>query len=261
MIPDIPLKTSDEVAHIHKSCRIAAAVLRSTGSHVQEGVSTRALDRIAAGLMRHYGAESGVAPGFPGSICTSVNEVAAHGVPTGLTLRRGDIITIDVAVLHNGWHGDAAATFAVGEVSPLRARLVEAAGQALIAAVRAVRAGVRIGDVGAAVQAVSEENGFVVLSEFHGHGIGRKLHEEPAVPHTGTEGVGLPIVPGMVFTVEPALSPGSEKVVKGKDGWSLHSADGSVVAQFEHTVAVFAGRTEVLTVADGDLTESFQVFR
>jgi methionyl aminopeptidase len=247
MDPEIPLKTSVEVEGIRNSCRIAAEILRSVGAHVERGISTRELDRIAAALMRQFGVEAGVVPGFPGSICISVNDVAAHGIPGREKLATGDIVTIDVAVLSTGWYGDVAASFAVGDLSIEKRLLVETARCALAAAIEAARAGGRMGDLGAAILEIAEVQSFVVLPEFVGHGIGGKLHEEPAVPHTGRKGEGLPIVPGMVFTIEPALGMGGKALQKEPDGWSLRTRDRSTVAQFEHTVAVFADRTEVLT--------------
>jgi methionyl aminopeptidase len=247
MNPDIPLKTSDEVVGIRSSCRIAAQILRSVATHVKSGISSRELDRIAAALMRQFGVEVGVDPGFPGSICVSVNDVAAHGIPGPEKLVAGDLVTIDVAVLSQGWYGDVAATYAVGALSAAVHGLLEAARSALVAAVEAARAGGRMGDLGAAVEEVAESRGCAVLPEFAGHGIGAALHEEPLVPHTGRRGEGLPVVPGMVFTIEPALGLGGVALKADPDGWSLRTRDGSPVAQFEHTMAVFADRTEVLT--------------
>lgn len=247
MKPDIPLRTAEEVAGIWNSCRIAAEILRSVSAHIEPDITTLEMDRIAAALMRQYGVQPGVAEGFPGSICVSVNEVAAHGVPRRQKLREGDLVTVDVSVLADGWYGDVAASFAVGALSADRQRLLEAAGAALAAAIQAARTGSRMGDIGAAVEAVAASRACVVLPEFVGHGVGRKLHEDPAVPHTGKRGEGLPILPGMVFAIEPALGLGETALQRESDGWSLRTRDGSEVAQFEHTVAVFADRTEVLT--------------
>jgi len=247
MEPDIPLKTSKDVDGIRNSCRIAAEILRSVAAHVKGGISARELDRIAAALMRQFGVQPGVAPGFPGSICVSVNDVAAHGVPGREKLANGDIVTIDVVVLSAGWYGDVAATYAVGEFSPEKRLLLETTRCALASALEVARAGARMGDLGAAVLDMAESQGFAVLAEFVGHGIGRELHEEPVVPHIGNRGEGLPIVPGMVFTIEPALGLGGAALQKEPDGWSLRTRDRSPVAQFEHTIAVFADHTEVLT--------------
>jgi methionyl aminopeptidase len=247
MDPDIPLKTAKEVGSIHNSCRIAAEILRSVAAHIEGGISARELDRIAAALMRQFGVQAGVAPGFPGSICVSVNDVAAHGVPGREKLVKGDIVTIDVAVLSEGWYGDVAASFAVGVLSAEKQLLLETARCALAAGIEVARSGGRMGDLGAAVQEIAESQACVVLPKFVGHGIGRKLHEEPVVPHTGRKGEGLPIVPGMVFTIEPGLGLGGAALQKEPDGWSLRTRDRSPVAQFEHTIAVFSDRTEVLT--------------
>jgi methionyl aminopeptidase len=245
--PDIPLKTSDEVLAIRRSCKIAAEILRSVSSHIKQGISTLELDKIAAALMEKSGVQAGVAKGFPGTICTSVNEVAAHGVPNNRRLRSGDLITIDVAVVAGGWYGDVAASFGVGEISEDKQSLLSSARRALTAALQAARSGSRMGDIGAAVLEVAEPQGCAVLPEFVGHGIGRQLHEEPVVPHMGRRGEGLPIVPGMVFSIEPALGLGAVRLDRDSDGWSLVTRDRSPVAQFEHTVAIFANRTEVLT--------------
>jgi methionyl aminopeptidase len=223
----IPLKTSGEVAGIRESCRIAAEVLRLLVSHAVEGVSTRELDLVAAEELRRRGAASGVPAGFPGSICVSVGAVAAHGVPSEYRLRRGDLVSIDVSVLYRGWHGDAAVSLAVGRTGGSKRLLLAAAREALAAAVRAARAGGR--------------------GELEGHGLGRSLHEEPEVPSFGQPGAGPRIVPGMVFTVEPVLCTGAPRLEPCGDGWGLRLADGGAAVHFEHTLAVFRGRTEVLT--------------
>jgi methionyl aminopeptidase len=241
------MKTSGEVEGIRNSCRIAAEVLRSVAAHVEAGISTLELDRIAAALLRQYGAKAGVVEGFPGTICASVNEVAAHGVPARRKLKQGDIITIDVAVLLDGWYGDVAASFGVGALPGRTQTLLDAAAGALGAAIEAARAGSRMGDIGAAVLASARTCSCVVLPEFVGHGIGRNLHEEPVVPHVGRAGEGLPVVPGMVFTIEPVLGLGPTALRRVSDGWGIRSQDGSPLAQFEHTVAVFSDHTDVLT--------------
>jgi methionyl aminopeptidase len=174
--------------------------------------------------------------------------VAAHGTPDKRKLEVGDLITVDVAVVFEGWYGDVAASYGVGILSENKQRLLAAAQSALDAAIRVARSGSRMGDVGAAILATAESYICVVLPEFVGHGIGKQLHEEPVVAHTGVKGEGLPIVPGMVFTIEPALGLGPVRMEKQADGWSLHTRDRSPVAQFEHTIAIFTDRTEILTV-------------
>jgi len=241
------LKTSTEVAALRASCRLALAVLEEVRARLRPGVSTRELDLAAAARMRSGGAEPALDPRFPGSICLSVNEVAAHGGPSDYRLRAGDIITVDVALRLAGWCGDAAATFATGEPDPADAALIAAAREAARAGAAAARAGSHVGDIGAAVEMVAAGAGFAVLAEFVGHGIGRELHEEPEVRHAGRPGQGERLVPGMVLTIEPVLCRGSGRVQSSGDGWSFVTTDGTRAAQFEHTVAVFRDRTELLT--------------
>jgi methionyl aminopeptidase len=243
----VPLKTAEEVAGIRRSCRLAASVLRQLLRRIREGVTTLELDRLAAALLERQGASAGVSDRFPGTICASVGDVAAHGVPSARALRGGEIVTVDLAVLYAGWYGDTAVSVPVPPWGEGAHRLVAAAGAALEAAVQAASAGSRLGDVGAAVQAAAARWGARVLVELVGHGIGRELHEEPEVPHAGSPGQGARIVPGMVFTVEPALTFGSGRLRQGRDGFSFETEDGQPVAQFEHTLAVFKDHTEVLT--------------
>jgi methionyl aminopeptidase len=193
--------------------------------------------------------------GFPGCICASVNNVAAHGVPGLRVLEEGDVLSLDITVQVNGWHGDSAWTFIVGEGGPDSRRLIRAAWSASLAGVRAARAGNRIGDVGAAVQECATRYGCSVIEDFVGHGIGRAMHEDPMVLNFGYQDTGTRIVPGMVFTIEPMLNLGGREVHLSNDGWTLVTTDGSLSAQFEHTVAVFRDYTEVLTFSGGDLFE------
>ncbi len=250
MRPGIVLKTSAEVAGIRESCQLAVRVLAAVRAAVAPGVSTAELDSLAAELIREAGAGPAPAPGFPGRICLSVNEVAAHGVPGGYRLASGDTVGVDVAVRLGGWCGDAAASFVVGEADEPTRRLLQAARESLRAGLRAARAGAHLGDVGAAVERAAGLRGCSVLAELVGHGIGAQLHEDPEVPPTGRPGEGQRIVPGMVFTLEPALSLGCGRLIAGADGWSWRTEDCARSAQFEHTLAVFRDRTEVLTEND-----------
>ncbi len=250
MKPGIVLKTSAEVAGIRESCRLAVRVLAAVRAAVAPGVSTAELDLLAAARIREAGARPAPAPGFPGSICLSVNEVAAHGVPGGYRLASGDTVGVDVAVRLGGWCGDAAACFVAGLADEPTRRLLRAAREALRAGLRAARAGAHLGDVGAAVERAAGRRGCAVLAELVGHGIGAQLHEDPEVPPTGRPGEGQRIVPGMVFTLEPALSLGRGRLIAGADGWSWRTEDQARTAQFEHTLAVFRDRTEVLTEND-----------
>jgi methionyl aminopeptidase len=252
---EISLKTSVDVAYIRRACRVAERCLRFLKDHVKAGVSTLDLDSLAEGFLRDAGALPVLRgyKGFPGCICTSVNNVAAHGVPTRRPLDPGDIISIDITVSVAGWHGDSAWTFIVGEGSPDARRLLKAAWSACMAGVKAARAGSRIGDVGNAVQEAARRYGCAVIEDYVGHGIGRAMHEDPMVLNFGQQDTGIRIVPGMVFTVEPILNIGGPGVLAAPDGWTLATADGSLSAQFEHTVAVFRDYTEVLTYSKSDI--------
>jgi methionyl aminopeptidase len=241
------LKTSDDIQAIRRACAAAVALVGWLSRLIEPGVTTAELDGAAAAWMRRRGARPAVAAGFPGSVCLSVNEVAAHGVPLPRPLQAGDLVTVDVSLRLGGWCGDAAWTFAVGEAGEAGARLLQAAREALGAGVAAVRAGTHLGDVGAAIAGAAARRGCRVLPELVGHGIGRALHEEPAVPPTGTPGEGGRIVAGMVLTVEPALTMGDPETLTREDGWSVAVRDGAAVVQLEHTLAVFRDRTEVLT--------------
>ncbi len=254
----ISLKTSVDVARIRRACRVAEGCLRFLAGHIKPGITTAELDRLADGFLEENQATAALRGyrGFPGCICTSVNNVAAHGIPSGYALEKGDIISLDITVSVAGWHGDAAWTCLVGEGTPDCRRLVRAAWNANLAGVKAVRAGGRFGDVGAAIQKAAKKYGCSVIEDYVGHGIGRAMHEDPMVLNFGRQDTGVRIVPGMVFTVEPILNLGGPDVRLSSDGWTLVTEDGSMSAQFEHTVAVFRDRTEVLTFSRGDIMDS-----
>jgi methionyl aminopeptidase len=258
---DIVLKTSVDVARIRKACRIAERVIRALAPYVRPGFTTRELDRLAERFLRENAAGSSLKGyrGFPSSLCASVNNVAAHGVPTNIPLEEGDVVTLDITVEVGGWHGDAAWTFIVGGRTAPRTgvdarRLVSGAWAANVAGVRAVAAGRTFGDVGAAIQEAARRHGCTVVEDYVGHGIGQGMHEDPQVPNFGQPGAGGRIVAGMVFTIEPMVTLGDAALSVAPDGWTLATRDGSLAAQFEHTVAVFRDRVEVLTFS-GDLAD------
>ena len=255
---EISLKTSVDVARVRRASRVAEKCLRYLAPCVRPGISTEELDNLAGRFLEDNGALPALRGyrGFPGVICASVNNVAAHGIPSNRLLESGDVLSIDITVSVNGWHGDAAWTFIVGEGSPDARRIVRAAWQANLAGIRAASAGQRLGDLGAAILETSKHFGCSVIEDYVGHGIGRVMHEDPVVPNVGVADTGLRIVPGMVFTVEPMLTLGAREVHVLNDGWTLVTSDGSLAAQFEHTVAVFRDYTEVLTWSGGDLLES-----
>jgi len=258
MDAEISFKTSVDVAHIRRACRAAEKCLRSLAPCVGPGITTAELDLLAAGFLRESGAEPALKGyrGFPGTICASVNNVAAHGIPTNRKLEKGDLLKMDITARVNGWHGDAAWTFLVGATTPDQRRLVRAAWQASLAGVKAAVAGARMGDVGHAIQETAHRHGCSVIEDYVGHGIGRAMHEDPMIPNFGSPDTGIRIVPGMVFTVEPMLTLGASAVHVSTDGWTLVTTDGSLSAQFEHTVAVFRDYTEVLTFSGGRLFDT-----
>jgi methionyl aminopeptidase len=252
---EVSLKTSIDVARIRRACRVAEGCLRSLAEYLVPGVTTEALDVLAARFLASRKAAPALRGyrGFPSCICTSVNNVAAHGIPSNRALENGDLVSLDITVSVDGWFGDAAWSFLVGTGSADSRRLLRAAWKASLLGVKAARAGNHIGDIGAAIQRAAREHGCSVIEDYVGHGIGRAMHEDPMVLNFGTVATGMKIVPGMVFTVEPMLNLGGREVHVSSDGWTLVTSDGSLSAQFEHTVAVFRDYTEVLTFSRGDL--------
>ncbi|MBI9105507.1 MAG: type I methionyl aminopeptidase [Spirochaetales bacterium] len=238
-----------EVFRIKKACELTVSILDRLRLQIKPGVESRDIDLLCREMLFSAGGEAGLLgyKGFPSSLCISVNHVAAHGIPNDYKLVSGDILTMDLTAGLNGWFGDCAVTLGVGDISEEKGKLIAAAERATLAGIEAARAGGRMGDIGCAIQNASVESGYTVLKNFIGHGIGRKIHEEPAVLHCGEVGSGRPIVPGMVFTIEPILTPGADKVVLLKDGWSVITRDRMPCAQFEHTIAIFGDRTEILT--------------
>jgi methionyl aminopeptidase len=252
---EISLKTSVDVARIRRASRAAERCLRYLAPCVRPGISTAELNGLAARFLDEIGAVPALRgyKGFPGCICASVNNVAAHGIPSNRELEHGDVLSIDITVSIDNWYGDAAWTFLVGDGAPDGRRLLKAAWRACLAGIRAAVAGNRIGDVGAAIQETARGFGCSVIEDYVGHGIGRAMHEDPMVLNFGTADTGIRIVPGMVFTVEPMLNLGRRDVHVSTDGWTLVTSDGSLSAQFEHTVAVFRDYTEVLTFSRGSV--------
>ena len=244
------LKTHDDIGRIREAGRIVRAVLDEVVAAALAGVPTGELDRLAEARTRERGAVPAFKGylGYPASICISVNDEVVHGIPTPRRmLRAGDIVGLDFGVVLDGFYGDAAETVVVGRGEPATERLVEATRQALERAIGAAVPGGRIGDIGAAVQAWVEPMGFSVVREFVGHGIGRKLHEPPQVPNYGSAGTGPRLRPGMVLAIEPMVNAGGPEVRTLEDGWTAVTADGSLSAHFEHTVAVTEEGPVVLT--------------
>ena len=257
MKENIPLKTSIDVSHIRNSCRIIHDTFRLLKKYIRPGVRTAELDEIADDYIAEQGAVSAIQgyKGFPKSICTSVNNVAAHGIPGDYVLEDGDIISIDITVARNGWHGDGTWTYLVGNGSPDALRLLKAAWRASSAGIQAASAGAHLGDIGAAIAKGARANGCSVIRDYVGHGIGQGFHEDPLVPNYGKPNHGMRIVPGMVFTIEPIVCLGSHDVKTLEDGWTVVTADGAFCAQFEHTLAVFRDHVEVLTLCSSELDD------
>lgn len=247
----VTIKTPDEIEKMRVAGRLAAEVLEMIGEHVKPGVTTEELDRICHDYIVNV-QQAIPAPlnykGFPKSICTSVNHVVCHGIPSARTvLKDGDIVNIDVAVIHQGWHGDTSRMFCIGQPSALAQRLVNTTLEALHAGIAAVAPGAALGDIGHAIQTVARREGFSVVRDYGGHGIGRVYHGEPHVSHVGQRGQGVRLKPGMVFTIEPMLNAGKPGVRQLDDGWTVVTQDRSLSAQWEHMVAVTETGAEVLT--------------
>ena len=251
----VEILSARELDKMRQVGRLAAQLLDYLGTLVQPGVTTQALNEAAERWTRSHGAVSaqfGYAPPghppFSGSICTSVNEVICHGVPSPRqVLKAGDILNIDVTPRLDGYHGDTSRMFFVGTPSAEARRLVEVTEACLYEGIATVKPGARVGDIGAAIQAYAEARGFSVVREFTGHGVGKTLHAEPAIPHVGQRGQGRKLRPGMVFTIEPMINAGGPEVEFLADGWTVLTADRRLSAQFEHTIAVTETGAEVLT--------------
>ena len=242
-------KSPEEIEKIAAAGEILVKTLALLQSKLRPGVTTGELDAAAEKFIRSQGAEPAFKGyrGFPGSICTSPNSMVVHGIPGPYKLSRGDILSIDVGVVHDGWVADAARTFPVGSTSPIATRLLRATEGALFAAVEQCRPGNRLGDVSHAVQKHVEGEGFSVVRSLVGHGIGRDMHEDPQIPNFGDPDRGPELEAGMVLAVEPMVTAGRHAVRMGDDHWAIYSQDGSLAAHFEFTIAVTADGPRILT--------------
>lgn len=254
----VNVKSAREIALMRDSCRLAADTLCLVGEIIRPGISTEDINSFVHEDTLKKGAIP--APlgylGFPKSVCTSINEVVCHGIPGAQVLREGDIINVDVTHIYNGYHGDTSATFYVGEPSPEAIKVTEIARRCLELGIAEVKPGARLGDIGAAIQEFAEGHGCGVVRDFVGHGIGRKFHEDPKVSHIGQRGRGERLRAGMIFTIEPMINLGTWEVEILADDWTAVTIDGSLSAQFEHTILVTEEGVEVLTARDRVLTRS-----
>jgi methionyl aminopeptidase len=254
----VQIKSNREIDAMREVCRMAAETLSRVGEMIRPGLTTEDLNQFVHEDTLAQGATP--APlnykGFPKSVCTSINEVVCHGIPGPAVLREGDIINVDVTHLYKGFHGDTSATFYIGTPSESAKRVTEVARRSLELGIAEVKPGARLGDIGAAIQEFAEGLGCGVVRDFVGHGIGRKFHEEPKVSHVGVRGRGERLRSGMIFTIEPMVNVGSWEVDVLDDDWTAVTRDGSLSAQFEHTILVTDAGVEILTARDRVLVNS-----
>ncbi len=248
------VKLSDEIRLMRESCRIVADVLRLLKDLIKPGITTQELDKIAEEYIRSQGGEpafKGYGADrnnlFPASLCTSINDEVVHGIPGMRKLQVGDLISIDVGVKKNEFFGDGAWTFEVGKVSEEKSRLMKVTEESLYAGISKARAGNHVHDISAAVQKHVEQAGFAVVRDLVGHGVGRDLHEEPAIPNYGQAGTGEVLKAGMTLAIEPMVNFGTYRVRVDRDGWTIRTADGTPSAHYEHTVLVTEHEPEILT--------------
>lgn len=247
----IVLKTTRELALMREACRISAGALKVAGEAVEPGISTAEIDKIAYDYIKKCGGEPNFLNygGFPATACISINDEVIHGIPSKKRiLKKGDIVSLDLGAKLDGYNGDNAATFAVGDISSEAKRLCDTTKESLYIGIKKAVAGGRLGDIGSAIQSYCEERGFSVVREYVGHGVGTSLHEDPSVPNYGTPGRGVRLLPGMTIAIEPMINQGSAAVKQLSDGWTVKTRDGKLSAHFEHTVAITADGPKILTL-------------
>ncbi|MCQ2450693.1 MAG: type I methionyl aminopeptidase [Clostridia bacterium] len=249
----IVLKTERELSIMREACKISAQALKLVGSAVEPGITTGELDEMAEKFIRSKGAVPNFKnyQGYPATACISINNEVIHGIPSkNRKICAGDIVSVDLGAKFEGYHGDNAATFACGDVSPEAKRLMDVTKQSLFKGIAAARPGSRIGDISFAVQQYVEKNGFSVVRDFVGHGIGTEMHEPPEVPNFGTPGRGIRLLPGMTIAIEPMVNAGKYGVSVQPDGWTVLTRDGSLSAHFEHTVVITKDGAKIMTDPD-----------
>lgn len=247
----ITVKTEEQIELMRKAGKVTGDVLRLIGSEIKEGMTTKDLDRIAYEYIKSFGGEPSFLgySGYPASICASIDETVVHGIPSDdVVIRNGQIVSIDVGVVLNGWQGDAARTFMIGDVSEEKKKLVNVTQECFFKAVENLKDGTPLGDIGYAVQTHAESNGFSVVRALVGHGIGREMHEDPSVPNYGKKGTGIRLKKGMVIAIEPMINAGVYQVDFMSDGWGVKTRDRKPSAHYENTVAITADGVEILTL-------------
>lgn len=257
----ITSKSQREIETMKHAGKITSMALAAVAKAIKPGVSTKQLDAIAEKTIRSMGATPSFKGygGFPGSICTSINEQLVHGIPSNVTLKEGDIISIDCGACYKGYHGDSAWTFAVGEVSTEAKNLMKVTKESLFEGLKQVKAGNRLGDVCHAIGAYVEEHGYSVPVDYTGHGIGTALHEEPAIPNFGQAGRGILLKEGMTLAIEPMVHAGKPQTRVLQDDWTVVTKDGSLAAHYEHTILVTKEGYEILTI-DHDVKEEDSIY-
>ena len=248
----IEIKSPNEIDAMRQAGRIVAARLEVLKKSIKPGIITKELDDLAVEELKRHGAKSSSKGyrGYPAHLCVSVNDELVHGIPGKRVLNEGDIVTVDFSAVYKGFHGDAARTVAVGKVSNLARDLLATTEEALKIGIDRADCGSHLGDVSSAIQSFIEAKGFSVVREYSGHGIGRRLHEDPNVPNFGMLGQGLVLRKGMTIAIEPMVTVGDWHTKVGKDGWTVSTADGSLCAHFEDTIAITDGKAEILTVLE-----------
>jgi methionyl aminopeptidase len=246
------IKQSDEIELIRISSLLVGKTLAEVAKHIKPGVTTAYLDKIAEAFIRDHGAEPGFKGygGFPGTLCTSVNDQVVHGIPGNYLLKEGDVLSVDCGVKKDGYFGDSAFTFTVGEVSEDVRLLLQRTRESLEIGIQAAVAGNRVGDIGYSIQQYCESFGYGVVRDLVGHGLGSNLHEKPEVPNFGRRGKGKELKEGMVLAIEPMINLGKHKVYQMRDGWTIKTDDGSPSAHFEHDIVVRKGKAEILSTFD-----------
>ena len=249
----INIKSAKDLAKMRKAGAITAGALVAAGNAIHSGMSTKELDKVIHNYITSHGAKPsflGYAR-FPGSACISVNDTVIHGIPSpDIKIADGDIVSVDVGAYIDGFHGDAAKTFAVGQISDEAKALLAVTEESLMLAISMAKPGVRIGDLSAAIQEYNESRGYGVVREYVGHGVGSELHEDPEVPNFGRAGHGPRLAAGMVIAIEPMITAGSPAVKVLPDGWTVKTKDGSLAAHFEHTIAITSDGAQILTVPE-----------
>lgn len=243
------IKSDEEIELLRQSNLLVSATLATVAGMMKPGVATHAIDKRAEEFIRDHGGVPGFKGyhGYPASLCISVNDQVVHGIPSARVLEEGDLVSVDCGVLLNGFHGDSAYTFTVGEVSPEKAKLIRVTRECLLLGIKEARSGKRVGDIGNAVQKHAEQNGFSVVREMVGHGVGRQLHEPPEVPNYGRPGTGPVLQTGLTIAIEPMINFGKRHIYQERDGWTIRTNDHKPSAHFEHSVAIREDGADILS--------------